>query len=78
MTDITKHIETLKELREFYHRETGINCEENVEYYEALSFFIDLAQKIKEDNTLSLCPKCYCMTKNICGKCKEIKEEHKR
>lgn len=27
-----------------------------------------------EENDISLCPNCHCMTKNVCGKCKAIKE----
>ena len=32
-------------------------------------------QKLMADD-ITLCPKCYCMTKNICGKCKTPKPVH--
>jgi len=30
-----------------------------------------------EQQKLSQCPHCLCMTKNVCGKCKEIKDDSK-
>lgn len=43
-----------------------------VELYKAM----EIAKWVrKETMEISLCPHCYCMTKNICGKCNKIKEE---
>ncbi len=46
-----------------------------VEIVEAIQVAYDDRKASLENSKLSLCPKCYCMTKNICGKCKKVKEK---
>jgi len=31
-------------------------------------------ERFKEQPAVFFCPHCHCMTKNVCGKCKEVKE----
>ncbi len=51
------------------------NMEGLVEITKALKTVIKDRKASLENSKLSLCPKCYCMTKNICGKCKKVKEK---
>jgi len=42
------------------------------ELIEAIEQYVIKAKE--EQQELSLCENCHCMTKNVCGKCKELKK----
>lgn len=63
-------VEILKELLSTSKKEVFFE-----EIKQALIVAIGALEAIESAEEISLCPHCFCMTKNVCGKCKKIKEK---
>lgn len=65
ITQLSRSIEGLKSIK--------VNCNLTHYQFDSLVYALAVLERVEEKGNISLCPKCFCMTKNICGKCREVK-----
>lgn len=67
-----KRLEILQEMCNKHEAFVGTNFS-GVPLEDFYDHYLDELEAVDSTDEISLCPHCFCMTKNICAKCKKVK-----